>query len=57
MRTMFSKKLSLGWLIVFLMPVAAQQIDLAKLPETLAGQRVAAVRCVADQFRVVEEQT
>jgi hypothetical protein len=57
MRTMFSKKLSLGWLIVFLMPVAAQQIDLAKLPETLAGQRVAAVRFVADQFRVVEEQT
>jgi hypothetical protein len=54
---MFSNKLSLGGLIVFLMPVAAQQIDLAKLPETLAGQRVAAVRFVADQFRVVEEQT
>jgi D-alanyl-D-alanine carboxypeptidase len=39
---MLLKKLSLGWLVVFLVPVAAQQIESAKLPETLAGQRVAA---------------
>jgi hypothetical protein len=42
MRTMLLKKLFLGWLTVFLMPVAAQQIDSVKLPETLASQRVAA---------------
>ncbi len=42
MRTKLLNKLSLGWLIVFLMPVAAQQIESAKLPDSLAGQRVAA---------------
>lgn len=39
---MLLKKLSLGWLIVFLMPVAAQQIESVKLPETLPGERVIA---------------